>query len=177
MSSPNLTILVAMKTKRLISPRRLPSLTPLRAAFTLIELLVVIAIITILASLLLPALAQAKSKAKRIECMSNERQLAITWVLYAGDNSDFLPPNGPTIEGGQTNPKLWVQGAYYYAPDSIDAALVEDPKYALFAPYLKTSTVYHCPTDNPNIIYVGRTYPKLRSSSLNASTRSSGEGD
>src|SRR5215467_12315788 len=63
--------------------------------FTLIELLVVIAIIAVLAALLLPALATAKEKARRINCISNLHQFAMALHMYATDNKDFYPRHSP----------------------------------------------------------------------------------
>jgi prepilin-type N-terminal cleavage/methylation domain-containing protein len=71
-----------------------------KSAFTLIELLVVIAIIAILAAMLLPALAAAKRKAQRINCVNNLKEVGLAFRVWEGDNGDQYPMAVPVASGG-----------------------------------------------------------------------------
>jgi prepilin-type N-terminal cleavage/methylation domain-containing protein/prepilin-type processing-associated H-X9-DG protein len=103
--------------------------------FTLIELLVVIAIIAILASMLLPALAKAKAKAKATQCLSNEKQIAIGYLLYAGDSSDYLPVAGLQYGGGVSPVEWFMEIAPYIARSTTTATTLS-----------ATNTVVACPS-------------------------------
>ncbi len=86
----------------------------MKKSFTLIELLVVIAIIAILASMLLPALSKARAAAQTAKCMSNQKQIMLGYIMYAGDFNDNVVPSNMDI--GEWVAVCWtaqlIQGGY-----------------------------------------------------------------
>lgn len=113
-----------------------------RRAFTLIELLVVIAIISILAAILFPVFAQARSKARQASCMSNLRQLGLGLTQYTQDYDETLPGN-EVAQGGFNQPLGWMQpwedgNTYTYRNWCRE-----------IMPYVKSMGVYVCPQTKP----------------------------
>jgi len=140
-------------------------------AFTLIELLVVIAIITILAALLLPALAIAKTEAWRVKCVNNQKELVLAWSMYTGDNREVL-----VLNGGDTSPTsefahLWVYGGNHGdAPTLTNVQYLIGQNYALLVGNQPNSAIYKCPADMSKwwVEDSSTLVPELRSYSLNS---------
>jgi prepilin-type N-terminal cleavage/methylation domain-containing protein/prepilin-type processing-associated H-X9-DG protein len=144
-------------------------------AFTLIELLVVVAVVGVLAGLLLPSLARAKTQAKASFCQSNNRQLMIACLMYCDDNSGFFPYN---LAGAAVHTNInWASDLLDWETNSDDTntALLTG---AALGPYAaQSASVFRCPSDNvASPLQASLGWPnRARSYSMNASIGDAGE--
>ncbi len=139
-----------------------------KGAFTLIELLVVIAIIAILAALLLPALRSAKEDSLGIKCMSNMRQMALGWRMYALDNKEFIVLASQSgVSGDPLSKYAWCTQEEDFTdnPKNYDPSvdITTGPLY----PYINSFMVYRCPSDTSVINHGGQLLPRVRTVSMN----------
>lgn len=142
-----------------------------RGAFTLVELLVVIAVISLLMSILIPALSKAKAYAYRTVCSNNLRQLHYCWQLYIDDWDGKMPNNmaSPGPDGAwRSDPNSWI--GYSSAPHDAETTGIEKGSF-FTGNYNRVMKLYRCPADKSRVRSVAGAelgMKRTRSYSMNA---------
>ena len=124
------------------------------SAFTLVELLVVIGIIALIASIAIPVFILAKGKVRQSSCSSNLHQLGLASLLYAEDWDGYFPLYINVSQGVYCREK-----GFASQPQSCSPSLL----HQVLSPYVKSSTIWFCPSDqfagmNVNVWYINHLY-------------------
>ena len=153
-----------------------------RNAFTLVELLVVIAVISVLASLLLPALARARNKARAVTCLNNERQLGLASQIYTDEFNDRLPYNLGSDEirksVAQSQVVNWCSTILDWEVENSDNTNTTLVTQGGIGPYTgHTARIYKCPEDNyvSDLQAAAGWTARVRSFSMNAMIGDAGQ--
>jgi type II secretory pathway pseudopilin PulG len=121
-----------------------------KAAFTLVGLLVIIAVLAILAAMLLPALAAAKRKAQRINCVNNLKQCGIAFKIWEGDQMDKLPMGTSTNNGGT---KEFDTGADTFRHFQVISNELSTPKILVCPADTRVAAINFVRLKNQNVSY------------------------
>jgi prepilin-type processing-associated H-X9-DG protein len=125
--------------------------------------MVVTAILAVLAGVFFPAANRVKCKAQGSYCLNNFKQLHLVWLLYAGDQNDWLVPNWFWL----TNMTCWTKNYMDFKPANSDNTNTSKLLESGLGPYLLSPSVYRCPGDKSSVTISGRSYPRVRSVSMN----------
>ena len=121
-----------------------------QSAFNLVALLVIVAVIAILAAMLLPALAKAKTKASSINCVNNLKQVGLAFRIWSGDNNDKYPMDTPTDKGGS---KEYVTGADTFRHFQVMSNELSTPKILACPMDTRTAAASFANLKNENVSY------------------------
>jgi prepilin-type processing-associated H-X9-DG protein len=121
-----------------------------KRGFTLVMLLVVIGVLALLAAMLLPALAKAKQKAQRINCINNLKQCGLAFRLWEGDHDDKMPMAVPAAKGGSLESTTGAETFHHFQVMSNE---LSTPKILICPQDTRTAAGSFARLKNPNVSY------------------------
>ncbi len=144
----------------------LPRASEADSAFALIDLLAVVLTATIVCLLVFPVMGDSRASNRTLQCRNNLQQLGLGWLMYADDYQGRLVPNR---DGGSAT--SWVGGFLDYSSSPVNTNTMylvgPSSNYGLLGPYLRSASVFRCPSDPSVVAIAGQRLPRVRSYSMN----------